>query len=75
MERTKVVLAQTKSRSLRTTIPASFARTLGIEDGTTLDWDIKPNGDRFVLLVSVAAEQSGSQDRQEYRKGKGGEGR
>lgn len=53
METTKVVLAQTKSRSLRTTIPASIARLLGISDGSELGWEVQPKESKFVLVVHV----------------------
>ncbi len=53
METTKVVIAQPKSGSLRTTIPASIARMLGIAEGTELGWDIQPKGNEFVLTVRV----------------------
>jgi len=53
MEKTKVVVAQPKSRSLRTTIPASIARILGIEEGTELGWDLQAKDSRFVLEVHV----------------------
>ncbi len=53
MEKTKVVVAQPKSQSLRTTIPASIARTLGIVEGTELGWELLARDNRFVLEVHV----------------------
>lgn len=53
MEKTKVVLAQPSSGSLRTTIPASFARTLGITVGSELAWDLQSKENEFVLIVRV----------------------
>jgi len=53
MEKTKVVIAQPKSRSLRTTIPASIAGMLGIEEGTELGWDLQAKDNQFVLVVRV----------------------
>ncbi len=55
MEKTKVVIAQPRSRSLRTTIPASIARTLGIEEGMELGWDLQAKDNRLVLEVHVLA--------------------
>lgn len=55
MEKTKVVIAQPRSRSLRTTIPASIARTLGIEEGTELGWELRARDNRFVLEILVLA--------------------
>ncbi len=59
MEKTKVVVAQPKSQSLRTTIPASIARTLGIEEGTELGWELMARGDQFVLEVRVLGAVGG----------------
>ncbi len=53
METTKVVIAQPKSGSLRTTIPASIARTLGITEDTELGWELQPKESEFVLIVHV----------------------
>ncbi len=53
MEKTKVVVAQPKSQSLRTTIPASIARTLGIEEGTELGWELLARDNQFILEVRV----------------------
>ncbi len=58
MEKTKVVVAQPRSRSLRTTIPASIARTLGIEEGTELGWDLQARDSRFVLEVQVLGAEA-----------------
>jgi bifunctional DNA-binding transcriptional regulator/antitoxin component of YhaV-PrlF toxin-antitoxin module len=51
MERTKVVLAQPKSRSLRTTIPAGIARQFGIDEGSELGWDIQARDNELVIVV------------------------
>ncbi len=51
MERTKVVLAQPKSRSLRTTIPAGIARQFGIDEGSELGWDIQARDNKLVIMV------------------------
>ena len=70
MEKTKVVVAQPKSRSLRTTIPASIARILGIEEGTELGWDLQAKDSRFVLEVHVlgAADRDPDQKRPHKRR-------
>jgi len=58
VERTRVVVAQPKSRSLRTTIPASIARILGIEEGMELGWDLQAGENQFVLIVRVLKPES-----------------
>ncbi len=68
MERTKVVVAQPKSQSLRTTIPASIARTLGIEEGTELGWELLARDNRFVLEISVLRGAEGKAEAKGPRK-------
>ncbi len=65
MEKTKVVIAQPRSRSLRTTIPASIARTLGIEEGSELGWELQARDNQFVLEVRLV----GAGDRSAEEKG------
>ena len=65
MEKTKVVVAQPKSQSIRTTIPASIARTLGIEEGTELGWELLARDNQFILEVRVL----GPVDREDNRQG------
>lgn len=61
MEQTKVVLAQPKSRSLRTTIPAGIARQFGIDEGSELGWDIQARDNKLVIVV-VPMPVSGTKD-------------
>jgi bifunctional DNA-binding transcriptional regulator/antitoxin component of YhaV-PrlF toxin-antitoxin module len=70
MEKTKVVIAQPRSRSLRTTIPASIARTLGIEEGTELGWELQARENRFVLEVRVLAASDRNPDKDAAQKRK-----
>jgi len=72
MEKTKVVLAQPSSGSLRTTIPASFARTLKITVGSELAWDLQPNGDGFILIVRVIDGKDNQKPELGKRRKKGG---
>ncbi len=71
MERTKVVIAQPRSQSLRTTIPASIARTLGIEEGSELGWELQARDNRFVLEVRLlgAADRSAEEKKPRKRGG------
>ncbi len=52
MEVTKVDVAQSNSRSLRTAVPAAFARTLGIDEGTELGRKLKAKGKGSFLSSS-----------------------
>ncbi len=72
METTKVVIAQPRSRSLRTTIPASIARMLGIQEGTELGWDLQAKDNHLVLVLRVlsAANQSPEPKRPRKRGGR-----
>ena len=56
MEKTKVVGARPRSQSLRTTIPATIARILGIEEGTKLGSELQAKDNQFVLEVRVLGE-------------------
>ena len=55
MEQTKVVLAQPKSRSLRTTIPAGIARQFGIDEGSELGWEIEARDNELRIVVKPLA--------------------
>ena len=56
-----MVLAQPKSRSLRTTIPAGIARQFGIDEGSQLGWDIQARDNELVIVV-VPMPVSGTKD-------------
>ncbi len=68
MEKTKVVLAQPSSGSLRTTIPAAFARTLGITVGSELAWDLQTKDSQFVLIVRVLFDENAQKIEPESRR-------
>jgi bifunctional DNA-binding transcriptional regulator/antitoxin component of YhaV-PrlF toxin-antitoxin module len=51
METTKVVTAQPKSKSLRTTIPASIARQFGIVAGSELGWEFRVEDNSLIIVV------------------------
>lgn len=68
MEKTKVVVAQPKSRSLRTTIPAGIARTLEITEGSELGWELQAKENQLVLLVRVLESDSQKRDAKKARK-------
>ncbi len=69
MEKTKVVVAQPRSHSLRTTIPAGIARTLGITEGSELGWDLQAHDNDLVLIVRVIKDSPSGPDAAEERKG------
>ncbi|MDE1821027.1 MAG: AbrB family transcriptional regulator [Euryarchaeota archaeon] len=51
METTKVVIAQAKSKSLRTTIPAGIARQFKITAESELGWEIEARDNALVIVV------------------------
>jgi bifunctional DNA-binding transcriptional regulator/antitoxin component of YhaV-PrlF toxin-antitoxin module len=52
METTKVVQAQTESKSLRTTIPAGIARQFGLTTESELGWEIQARDNQLVIVVT-----------------------
>jgi hypothetical protein len=55
VETTKVVVAQAKSKSLRTTIPAGIARQFGITAESELGWEIEARDNALVIVVRPVA--------------------
>jgi bifunctional DNA-binding transcriptional regulator/antitoxin component of YhaV-PrlF toxin-antitoxin module len=51
METTKVVVAQPKSKSLRTTIPVGITRQFGIGAGSELAWEIEARDNKLIIVV------------------------
>lgn len=54
METTTIASAQSKSNSLRTTIPASIVRQFKLTAGDQLEWELEPRDNQFVLVVRPA---------------------
>lgn len=44
--------ATSKSQSLRTTVPIGIIRQLGLKEGDRLLWELKPNKDQLIVVVS-----------------------
>ncbi len=51
-ERTKVVVAQPRSMSLRATIPSGVVHQFRIEEGWELDWEMHAQDSQLVLVVT-----------------------
>lgn len=51
VEITTVARAHTKYTGLKTAIPATFARELGLEAGDKLGWELDKDGDLKVLII------------------------
>ncbi len=51
METTRVVIAQSKSKSLRTTIPVGIARQFNIDETTQLEWEIEARDNELRIVV------------------------
>lgn len=50
-EKTNIVLAN-RSGSLRTTVPSSIVRSLGLEAGDRIEWKLVPDGKAFAVKIS-----------------------
>ena len=48
---TKVAVAQSKSVSLRTTIPSHLAEQIGLSAGDTLKWESRMDGQDWILKI------------------------
>lgn len=48
--------ATPRSRSLRSTVPASIVRLLGLKEGDRLLWEVKAEGGGFVIIVKPQRE-------------------
>ncbi len=44
--------AASHSHSLRTTVPIGIARQLGLREGDSLVWELRPDGNQLVVVVS-----------------------
>lgn len=51
METTTVVLARSRSHSLRTTLPASLVRQFGIGEGSLLGWNLELRDGKLTIVV------------------------
>ncbi|MDH5815656.1 MAG: AbrB/MazE/SpoVT family DNA-binding domain-containing protein [Candidatus Nezhaarchaeota archaeon] len=40
-----------RSRSLRSTVPASIVRLLGLKEGDRLLWEVKAEGNDLIIIV------------------------
>lgn len=50
-EITKIAKATTMSDSLRTTIPMGIVKHFNLEEGDKLDWEIRPEGEKLIIIV------------------------
>jgi bifunctional DNA-binding transcriptional regulator/antitoxin component of YhaV-PrlF toxin-antitoxin module len=51
-QRSVLVNARANSRSLRTTVPAGIVSQFGLGEGDQLDWSLKAEGDKLILIVT-----------------------
>ena len=51
-ERSVLTKARPKSGSLRTTVPAGIVSQFGLKEGDQLDWSIRAEGDKLVLIIA-----------------------
>ena len=52
-ETTKLVSAKTSSDSLRATVPSFIVKTLHLEAGDELEWEIESIESTFVIIFSI----------------------
>lgn len=51
-ETTTLTKATSKSKSLRTTVPAGIARQFKFKEGDKLEWVIEPRNKKLVIVVT-----------------------
>lgn len=74
MEKTKVVVAQPRSKSLRATIPAGIVRQFGIEEGWELEWDIRARDNELQIVVQpIPPRETAEPKAMPRRRGKKGD--
>ncbi len=72
METTKLTSAQSKSRSLRATVPASIIRHFGLIDGDELSWDLEARDGTIIIVVRpIKADRSLHSTPRKTQKGDG----
>ncbi|MEM4854714.1 MAG: AbrB/MazE/SpoVT family DNA-binding domain-containing protein [Sulfolobales archaeon] len=55
-ETTVLTKATPRSRSLRSTVPASIVRLLGLKEGDRLLWEVKAEGNDLIIIVKPQRE-------------------
>jgi bifunctional DNA-binding transcriptional regulator/antitoxin component of YhaV-PrlF toxin-antitoxin module len=68
VELTKVVVAQTKSKSLRTTIPAGIARQFDLSEDSELGWEIEARNNELRIVVRPFRSQTTAPTKSEKRR-------
>jgi len=51
-QKSALVKARSNSSSLRTTVPAGIVSQFGLKEGDQLDWSLKAEGDKLLLVVT-----------------------
>jgi AbrB family looped-hinge helix DNA binding protein len=51
--------ATSKSKSLRTTIPAGIARQFNLSEGDKLNWEIRAEDGELIIIVKPLKEKKG----------------
>jgi hypothetical protein len=51
-ELTILAPATSRSQSLRTTVPIGIIRQLGLKEGDGLVWELRPNENQLIVVVS-----------------------
>ena len=56
-ETTTLTKATTKSKSLRTTIPMGIVKQFDLSEGDKIDWEIKAEEGRLIIVVKPIKEE------------------
>ena len=51
--KTTIAKASTKVKSYRTTVPAAIISQFNLKDGDKLDWELKAENGKIVIIVST----------------------
>lgn len=67
-EVTILAKATSQSQSLRTTVPIGIIRQLGLQEGDKLVWELRPDGNQLVVVVSPMRNGQSSDETTRRRK-------
>ena len=51
-DQTTLNRASSKIDSLRTTVPKSIVNFMKLKDGDKFDWELQPQGNKFIIIIS-----------------------
>lgn len=57
--KTTIQKASTVSNSYRTTVPAAIMNQFNLKDGDRLDWELKADNEKLVVIVKIEKKKQG----------------